>query len=93
MQNWHKYFIKNHKVIGGQISAPSRIKVSHGYTNKNDAVARVVIAGTTYIEMYDGSLHRVDPPRPYRGKRGRKEYIKQRREDKDGAAQDNQLHL
>jgi len=56
------------------------------YIDKNTAVETVTFSNSSYERMVDGSLIRVDPPRPYRGKRDRKDTIKLRRRNKERRA-------
>jgi len=61
------------------------MKKYHDYSDRVTPVARYIlkVSKTEYHRMRDGSLKRISPPRPYRGKAERRQEIKARRTAKE----------
>lgn len=55
------------------------IKVRHTHSDKNTVAERIKDrAGKIYGKMLDGSIRRLEPLRPWRGKSERRQIIKER---------------
>ncbi len=61
----------------------SLIKVRHDHADKNTISEKIKDrAGKIYAKMVDGSIRRLDPLKPWRGKSERRQVLQDRRTDR-----------
>jgi hypothetical protein len=60
----------------------SRTGIPFTYRDKTTVARKVILGDALYNLMIDGSLRRISPERPYRGKSERRQVIKERRQRK-----------